>query len=167
MENIRKAVEATTPEEAVINQVDIVVIVKNRNQLNVAQLYHILKQLDFSSDCLGRRVYYSVWLCGHLAIEQSVNNLAKATKHPQGSVRNAACEALGKARIVDPLALHALERCLSDSYYRARLHSAEALATLKAQQSLPALERQIRLEEVRDVREIMIRSQNLLLQSPK
>ncbi|MBU4264153.1 MAG: DUF4062 domain-containing protein [Proteobacteria bacterium] len=162
LENIRKAVVATTPEEAVLNQADIVVIIKNRNRIDVADLYHSLKQLDFSRDCMDRRVYYSVWLCGHLAIEQSVSNIVKATTHPQGSVRNTACEALGKAGIIDPLVISALERCLSDSYYRARFHAAEALASLKAQQSLPSLQRQIRLEEVREVREEMIRSQDLL-----
>ncbi|MFX1485486.1 MAG: NACHT domain-containing protein, partial [Promethearchaeota archaeon] len=163
LKNIRKAVEATTTKDAMINQADIVVIVSNRKQVDIAELYHILEKLDFSFDCLDRRVYYSVWLCGHLAIKQSLNNIIKATTRPQGSVRNTACEALGKSRIVDPIVINALEKCLSDSYYRTRIHAAEALAALKAHQSLPVLQRHIRFEEVRVVREEMINSQNLLL----
>jgi len=166
LENIYNAIDATTAEEAAVNQVDFVVIVKNRENVDIDELYARFNQLDFSTDSLGRRLYYITWLCGHLAIKKSIDNIIQATSHRQGSIRNCASEALGKINISTPGVIKALEKRLFDSYYRARFHAAEALTFLKSKGSIPALEKQIRLEEVIDLREEMKRIKTVLEKMP-
>jgi hypothetical protein len=142
-----------------INQCDIVTIVKHESHVDQGELLGRLRtSLDFAKDTLGRRCYYIVWLCGHLGIRGSVDSVIRATEHPFGSVRNIACEALGKIGDASPRVIQALEaRLIKDKYYRARYHAAWSLCELGSKSSLPMLSRAVELEEVRDVREEMIR----------
>jgi hypothetical protein len=67
-----------------------------------------LPLVDWSKDPAGRRCYFMVWLCGHLARRDAIDQVVEATRHPHSSVRNCASEALGKIGILTPEVLAAL-----------------------------------------------------------
>jgi hypothetical protein len=161
--NLERALTATEAQEATVDPCDIVTIVEHEAELGTSTFFEtVLSLVDFSADAVGRRCYYVVWLCGHLRIQESLNGILKATGHRQGSVRNCACEALGKIGITNHNVTAALERALSDGYYRTRFHSVWALAEICSVASLPKLSAAIRVEEVRDVRQEMVRVRDFL-----
>jgi predicted NACHT family NTPase len=161
--NLRHALRATTRRKASVNQSDIVVIVKHESGIDLSGLFHqTLKTIDFSTDLLGRRCYYAVWLCGHLGIEESLPHIIEACEHPRGSIRNCASEALGKIGVNSLRVVRALEERLTDGYYRARLHAAWSLGELGSTASIPKLSAAIKVEEVMDVREEMTRVRDFL-----
>ena len=77
-------------------------------------------------------------------------------------MRNCAAEALGKIGVVTAEVIAALERTLTDTYYRTRLHAAWSLAELESTISTPKLLAAIKVEEVRDVRQEMVRASERL-----
>jgi len=147
-----------------LDQRNVVTVVKYERLLDRDEWCRtVLDSLDFGKDTVGRRCYYFVWLCGHLAIRKSVDSVIQATEHPLASVRNVATEALGKIGDASPKAIQALEvRLIKDKYYRVRYHAAWSLGELVSRVSVAALSRAIELEEVRDVREEMIRVRSFL-----
>lgn len=166
VDNLRRVVRATDPEEATINQCDLVVVVKHESQIQSAELFRdVLAAVDFSADPKGRRCYFVVWLCGHLGIRDSLQSILRAVRHPFSSVRNCATEALGKMGIRSPEVIEAIEDGLDDSYYRTRLHAAWSLGELGATASMPRLNAAIKVEEVRDVRQEMTRVRDCLAAS--
>jgi hypothetical protein len=161
--HLQQVFKAKEAEEATINHCDIVAIVQHESQLVASTLFEeLLSLVDFSADMLGRRCYYAVWLCGHLRIKESLDGILKATRHRQSSVRNCACEALGKIGIADASVTAALERALGDGYYRTRFHAAWALGAIRSVASIPILNGAIKIEQVRDVRQEMTRVRDFL-----
>ena len=160
IERFVRDLKSTDPSS--INQSNIVGILAFEPEVNRQELFRAIKEhVDFSADRMRRRCYYSVWLCGHLRIEESLDDIVKATKHDFGSVRNCATEALGKMGIGSDPVVSALEDRLQDRYYRARYHAAWALGELKSAASLAKLDAAIKDEEVPDVRQEMIRVREL------
>jgi hypothetical protein len=159
LSSLSDSLKASERSKAVIDLCDIVTIVKHESLVDHEQfLGSVLALLDLGGDTLGRRCYYVVWLCGHLGIQGSIDSIIRAAEHPFGSVRNVACEALGKIGDASPKVVQILEKHLmNDKYYRTRYHAAWSLCELGSRASLPLLSRAIELEEVRDVREEMIR----------
>lgn len=98
------------------------------------------------------------WLCGHLGLQARLSGVLRAIDHPFSSVRNCACEALGKIGVVTPDVEHALEKTLSDRYYRARYHAAWSSAELTLTRMVPAPVAAARREEVREVRDDLSRA---------
>lgn len=127
-------------------------------------LGHALPLVRWPTDRMGRRCYFVVWICGHLRRKESVEGVLKATRHPHSSVRNCACEALGKLGVCTPEVVAALEQGLEDTYYRARLHAAWSLGELGAINALPSLRSAARDERVADVRTQMRSVEKALLE---
>jgi hypothetical protein len=154
---LRRALEATDREAARICQCDIVTVVKHENEGGRERcIAELLPLVDFVNDTLGRRVYFLVWLCGHLKIHEHLTDILKATDHPLSSVRNCASEALGKIGVSTDEVIKSLVKGLSDSYYRTRFHAAWSLGQIKATSVIDALAEAMRDEDVRDVREAMM-----------
>jgi len=161
-ENMRRILLATDPRKARVDPGDIVTIVKHESEIDLSELYRqILALVDFST-YTRRRCYYVVWLCGHLGMRESLGGVVKATRNPSASVRNIACEALGKMGFDSPPVIEALEDGLADNYYRTRFHAAWSLGELGSVDSIPRLSAAIKVEEVRDVREEMIQVRDSL-----
>lgn len=159
IDHLREVMQANDRQTATVDHTDYVVIVRDRKKVDPLKLYQeILSTIEFGSDVFNRRLYYAVWLCGHLGIAASVNRVILASRHDSGSVRGCACEALGKIGIASPEVTQALASRLADGYYRARAHAAESLIQLRATAAVRSLEEQIQREEVPDVRRIMERA---------
>jgi hypothetical protein len=158
LERLKATIAAPDQHGATVNQADFVVIAKHESACNKAALYaDLLSQLDFSSDSgTGKRLYYVVWLCGHLEIRESIPNLVKASRHPHASVRNCACEALGKIGSHDETVAEALEERLGDGYFRARVHAASALRRIGSIRSIGVLKQRAALDEVKDVQQHLL-----------
>jgi predicted NACHT family NTPase len=152
-----------TGKKARINPCDIVMLVKHESRFKSSQLFRqMLRKIDFSADMRGRRCYFMTWLCGHLQIEESIPYIIEACGHPTNSVRNCACEALGKIGVQSSKVVKTLEEGLTDRYYRTRFHAAWSLGELKSTTSISKLSDAIKVEEVVDVREEMIRVRDSL-----
>jgi len=166
-----RCLEATDPHQGIINQCDIVTVVRHEAEIDSAALYRdVLSTIDFSSDRLQRRCYFVVWLCGHLRISESLTDVLRACRHPFGSVRNVAVEALGKMGFCTPEVFDALASALDDSYYRTRFHAAWSLAELRPDMSpdqagfvATRLTAAIGVEEVQDVCKEMVRTRDILI----
>ena len=166
IENLDRAIRSDDSSEATIKPSDIVMIMKHESEINPGDFFRqTLGLIDFLADTKGRRCYYVVWLCGHLGIGESLTSILKAARNPLSSVRNSVCEALGKLGNRFPEVIETLEERLSDSYYRTRFHAAWSLGELGSSGSIPKLAAAIKVEEVRDVREEMIRVRKLLSES--
>jgi hypothetical protein len=159
-------------ERSQISQADIVAFVKHEREIDRAGLVRMIDSWDqdtggFSSDETGRRAYYITWLCGHLGLDGCMRGVIRALRHPHGSVRNCAAEALGKMVETTtgvPLDVRqGLEATLKDDYYRARFHAAWSLGELKSVLSTKALTDAINAEDVRDVKAEMNRVRTELL----
>lgn len=164
LERLKANVDATEPARAAVNPCDVVALAVSPDPGLLRRFVEeLLPRIDFRSDLPGRRLYFLCWLCGHLGIERSVSRLIEASRHPASSVRNCATEALGKIGLDGDDVISCLENALGDSYYRARFHAAWSLGELKSRRSLPALENALRTEDVRDVRQEMLRVRDGLL----
>jgi hypothetical protein len=155
--NLRNALQATTRDAALVSQCDVVAVTQGTDAVREA-VSELAGHIDLGSDKLGRRSYFMTWLCGHLGLRARLDAVLRAIDHPFSSVRNCACEALGKIGDVTPPVVHALEKTLSDRYYRARYHAAWSSAELGVTQMLPALVAAARREEVREVRDELSRA---------
>jgi hypothetical protein len=152
-------VKSPDPVDSGLNRCTVVALVANESKLSCAQVYHEAKlYVDFASDPLGKRCYFVVWLCGQLQIRESVEDVLRATRHADGSVRNCAAEALGKLHIASSVVTKRLEELLEDSYYRTRFHAAESLRELASISSIPAIQNAIEAEEDATVKRELIRT---------
>lgn len=140
-----------TEPSAIVNQCDVLALVKFKEAFASRELKDLFSGLDYSKDAVGRRIFYAVWLIGHIGLFQFATNLVQATRHPHGSVRNCACEALGKLGCREQSMVRALEESLADKYYRVRHRAAWALKELGSQASLPLIIEAAAREEVPEI----------------
>jgi hypothetical protein len=148
---------ATDQSSAVIDQCDVAAVAEVTDAHREVVL-ELVDHIDLGSDRLGRRAYFMTWLCGHLGLRARLDAVLRAIDHPFSSVRNCACEALGKIGEIPPAVEHALQKALSDRYYRARYHAAWSSAELGLTRMVPALLAAVRREEVREVRDELSRA---------
>lgn len=152
---VRSFLSGPTEPSARVDQCDVLAVVKFREEIDMNKMTDVCLSLDYRNDLVGRRIFYAVWLIGHLGLAQLKDQLIEATTHPHGSVRHCACEALGKLRIRDNSVSKVLEGLLNDRYYKVRLRAAWGLKKLEVLSAIPELERAAAREEVPDIAEYM------------
>ncbi|MCG8430053.1 MAG: TIR domain-containing protein, partial [Candidatus Omnitrophica bacterium] len=153
LDHLKQVVSAKDKVKVHLDQQAVVAVVRGYNRSDHfarridADLMKIFGSFDFSRDTLWRRSYYGIWLLGELRLSSMLSRVMLATHNPLASVVNIASEALGKiGEVTNPAqstcigeeGLMALERLLSASYYRTRIHAAEAIRRVCGLSLLPA-----------------------------
>ncbi|MCP4613897.1 MAG: NACHT domain-containing protein [Planctomycetes bacterium] len=177
VKHLKKAIEATEKDGAHVDQRAVVAIIKenreeNRPKVKLEEtITKLFAPLNLSSDIIGRRSYYAVWLFGELRMLSMLSTLFAAANHPQAATRNMVAEALGKIwnvekanRItgIDKDRFNVLRRLLKDTYYRTRIHAAEAIGKVHAISLLPDLKDAFEREPLRFVQKEILKSIRLL-----
>lgn len=177
VKHLKGAIEAKERDSAHVDQRAFVAIAKEyregkRPKAKVEEtIKELFAPLNLSSDTMGRRSYYAVWLFGELRMRSMLSKLFTVVDHPQAATRNMVAEALGKIGYVEKAnrvtcigedGLNVLRRLLSDTYYRTRIHAAEAIGKVHAISLLPDLKDAFEREPLRYVQKEILKSIQLL-----
>lgn len=176
IENLKEVVKSQGGSSTLVNQQDIVAIVReyrrscSKDEIEI-KVRTVFSSLKLSSDTIGRRSYYAVWLYGELRMRSVLPILISAVDHPQEAVRNMVAEAIGKIGEVNGTnqptfigndELIVLRKLLSDRYYRTRFHAAEAIGKIHATELLPDLKDALERESLLDVQNELVKAIRLL-----